>query len=414
MNYNLLLALLKAEVVPTMGCGEPNAIALAAAYASDALGGQADSIAIIVSANVYKNGIAVGIPGTEETGLKIAAALGAIKGHPEKQLSILSEITIEELRQGKSLLEKNLVTVSVDNSKKSLWIDAHLTFGRNSSQVIIKDKHTNVISIAKNGQFIFKQEDSVEHGIDHRLVFQDDNVRISDMIATIEKMPWYEMEFLLDGVEMNFFAAEIGIARKLGTGIGALFSTLVSEGVLSDDIVNYAKMLTAAAADARMSGENIKIMNSAGSGNQGIIAILPIYAVAKKLGVTKDKLARAIAISHGIIIYIKMHTDNLSSLCDCAVAATGASAGITWLMNGNPKMIEDAMKNVIGNFSGMICDGGKVGCALKLSAAAATAVECSLLAQHHIVVPEFTGITGSTIEDIIKNLVKNLEMLHTN
>lgn len=402
MNYNLLLALLKAEVVPTMGCGDLSAVALAAAYASDALGGQADSITIIISANVYKNGVAVDIPGTGETGLKIAAALGAIKGHPEKQLSVLSEITIEELRQGRSLLEKNLITVSVDNSKKSLWIDAHLTSGRDSSQVIIKDKHTNVISIAKNGQFIFKQEDSVEQGINHRLVFQDDKVRISDMITTIEKMPWYEMEFLLDGVEMNFFAAEIGIARKLGTGIGALFNTLVSEGVLSDDIVNYAKILTAAAADARMSGENIKIMSSAGSGNQGIIAILPIYAVAKKLGVTKDKLARAIAISHGIIIYIKIHTDNLSSLCDCAVAATGASAGITWLMNGNPKMIEDAMKNIIGSLPG-ICDGAKRGCALKLSTAAAAAVECSLLAQHHTVVLDSNGLTGITIEQEIKN-----------
>lgn len=417
MNYNLLLDLLKAEVVPTMGCTEPGAIALAAAYASEALGGSFDNIAIFVSSNVYKNGVAVGIPGTGETGLEIAAALGAIKGHPERQLSVLSEVTIEELSKGKSLLAEKAVTVRINDNKKSLWIEAYLRSGQEYSHVIIKDRHTNVVSIAKNGQFIFKQEDNgAQHEVNHRLLFQGDDVQIADIIATIEKMPWYEMEFLLDGVEMNYFAAEIGIAKKLGMGIGALFDRLVTEGVLSDDIVNYAKILTAAAADARMSGENVKIMSSAGSGNHGITVILPVYAVAKKLGVTKDKLARAIAISHAITIYIKIHTGNLSALCGCAVAAaTGASAGITWLMNGNDRIIEDAMKNVIGNLTGMICDGGKVGCALKLSTAAAAAVESSLLAQHHIVVPESNGIIGATIEQTIKNLgqVSNPGMLHT-
>jgi L-cysteine desulfidase len=405
VNFNLLLALLKAEVLPTIGSTELGAIALAAAYASDALNGKVDSIAIVVSANVYQNGAAVSIPGTGETGLKMAAALGAIKKQPEKQLSVLSNVTAEELRQGKKLLEKKAVTCLVDNHKKGLWIEVRLTSGQEYSHVIIKDKHTNVVSITKNGQFVFKQEDYVELSTDHRLVFQDDEVRISDMIATIEKMPWYEMEFLLDGVEMNFFAAEIGIARKSDTGIGALFNRLVSEGVLSNDIVNYAKMLSAAAADARMSGENIKIMSSAGSANHGIIAILPIYAVAKKFGVAKDRLAKAIAISHGITIYMKIHTEKLSAICDCAMAAAaGASAGITWLMNGNPRMIEDAMKNVIDNLAGRSCDGGKVGCALKLSTAAAIAVESSLLAQHHIVGLQCAGITGGTIEDIIKNL----------
>jgi L-cysteine desulfidase len=270
---------------------------------------------------------------------------------------------------------------------------------------------TNVLSTPSN-----EQDNGAQQEVDHRLVFQGDEVRISDIITTIEKMPWYEMEFLLDGVEMNYFAAEIGIAKNLGMGIGALFNRLVSEGVLSDDIITYAKVLTAAAADARMSDENIKIMSCAGSGNHGILVILPVYAVAKKLGIGKDKLARAIAISHAVTIYIKIHTCNLSALYGCALAAaTGASAGITWLMNGNIRVMEDAMKNVIGNLTGMICDGSKVGCALKLSASAAAAVESSLLAQHHIVVPESNGMIGATLEQAIKYLgqVSNLGMLHS-
>lgn len=404
MNYILLLDLLKAEVVPTMGCTELGAIALAAAYASEALGGGSlDNISIIVNSKVYINAVSVGIPGTGETGMEIAAALGAIKGNPEQQ-SILSTVTAEELSKGKSLLAEKVVTVRVDHSKKNLWIEAYLRSGQGYSHVIIKDQHTHVMSIEKNGQFISKHEyHATQQEDDHRLVFQSDEVRISDIIATIEKMPWYEMEFLLDGVEMNFFAAEIGIAKNLGMGIGALFNRLVSEGVLSDDIINYAKILTAAAADARMSGENIKIMSNAGSANHGIMAILPVYAVAKKLGASKDKLSRAIAISHAVAIYIEIHTGHLSILGDCAVSAVaGASAGITWLMNGDSKVIEDAVKNVIGFWAGMICEDSKVGCAFKLSAAAAAAVESSLMAQHHIVIPETDG--SDTIEGIIKRI----------
>jgi L-cysteine desulfidase len=405
VNYNLLLNLLKAEVLPIMGCTEPRAIALAAAYASKTLGGSFDNITIVVSSNIYKNGIAVDIPGTGETGLEIAAILGAIKGDPEQQLLVLSEITAEELEKGKRLLAEKAVTVSVDSSKKGLWIEAHLRSGHEYSHVIIKNKHTNVVSIEKNGRFVFKQEDNEKQSeADPQLVFQGDEVRIADIIVTIEKMPWYEMEFLLDGVEMNYFAAEIGIAQKLGRGIGALFNRLVSEDILSSDIINYAKILTAAATDARMSGENIKIMSSAGSGNHGIIAILPVYAVAKKLGVSKDRLARAIAISHAVTLYVRINTGNLSTLCECTMtAAMGASAGITWLMNGDIRMIEGAMKNVIGNLTGMSCESGR-GCVLKLSTAAAAAVEGSLLAQHSIVVSEGKGMIGTSLEQTIKKL----------
>ncbi|EIW21023.1 MULTISPECIES: L-serine ammonia-lyase, iron-sulfur-dependent, subunit alpha [Pelosinus] len=403
MNYNLLLNILKAEVLPTVGSLEAGTIALAAAHASETLGGRFDSISIIVNAKVNTEGAAAVIPGTKETSLEIAAVLGAIKRQPEKQLSILASITTEELDQGKEFLKQKDVTISIDDSRKGLWIEAYLRFGQEECHVIIKDTHTNVVSITKNGQFIFKQDGSGETAKE-RAVFQGDEIRIADMISIVEKMPWYEMEFLLDGVEMNCFAAEIGIARKMGLGIGAFFHSLIAEGVLSDDIVNYAKMLTAAAADARMSGENIKIMSCAGSGSYGITAILPVYAVGKKICVSKERLARAIAISLGITIYIKVRTDHLPALFGRPVAAvSGASAAITWLMNGDSTMVANSMKNVFGNLAGMMGDDGKAEWGINLSIAAAVAVESSLMAQHHIAVPIHGGMTDDTIEQTIKN-----------
>lgn len=417
MNSNLLISLLKAEVLPTMGCTEPGAVALAAAYASEALQGKLDRIDVVVDSNVYKNGVAVGIPGTGETGLEIAAALGAIKRQSEKFLSVLSEVTSEELADAKSMLASGSIKVRVDENKSSLWVVVRIESGSDWSQVTIKDQHTNVISIEKNGESLFSQQKkNTSQDIDHRFILRGDEFTIVELIKTVESMPYHELEFLLEGIEMNFSAAIMGIDKRLGMGIGAELNRMIHIGILSDDIINYAKTLTAAAADARMSGENLKIMSSAGSGNHGITAILPVYAVSKKMGASKERLVRAVAMSHLINIYIKIHTGNLTALCGCAVAAaTGASAGITWLMSGDALVAESAMKNVIANLTGMICDGGKVGCALKLSTAAAVAVESSLLAQQQIVVPITNGIIAYSIEDTIRNLgkVSNPGMLQT-
>ena len=367
-----------------------------------------DQINVSVNSNIYKNGVAVGIPGTGETGLHIAAALGAIKGHPEKQLSVLEGVTGPELQAAQAMLARNAVGVHVDESKTSLWVQVEAKAGENWSRVIIEDSHTNIVSIERDGLYLFNQEQACTSiGLDNRLFLRGDTIRVADIIQSVETLPIKDIEFLLDGVDMNLLAAEVGIERKLGMGIGASFAEMVDSGFLSDDVVNYAKRLTAGAADARMSGENIQIMSSAGSGNHGITVILPVYAVAKRTNAPQERLVRALAISHLITVYVKIHTGNLSALCGCAVAAaTGASAAITWLMGGSIEAIEAAMKNIIGNLTGMICDGGKVGCALKLSTAAAAAVESSLLAQRQIVVPNTNGIIADTVERTVENLGK--------
>ena len=407
MDGKLLVDLLKTEVLPTMGCTEPGAVALAAARAGELLECLPDLIEVTVNSNVYKNGVAVGIPGTGETGLEIAAALGAVKKHPERMLAVLSGANGEEIVRAKRMVEGGTVKVRVDENQNKLWIKVKLAAGSDWSQVIIKESHTNIVSVERNGEYLFDNSGAEFGEADRRSVLKGDDVTIAGIVEAVEKLEPAALEFLLEGVNMNLTAAEAGLAKHLGMGIGAVLAEMTQSGVLSDDMVNFAKKLTAAAADARMSGESIGIMSSAGSGNHGITAIMPVYAAASRLGSSSRQLAKAIAISHLLTVYIKIHTGNLSALCGCAVAAaTGASAAISWLMGGDKKVIEAAMKNVIANLTGMICDGGKVGCALKLSTAAAAAVESALLAQRNIIVPETNGIIANSIEDTVQNLGK--------
>ena len=418
MNYEQIVKLLKAEVLPTMGCTEPGAVALAAAYASEAMcTGTISKIEVTVNSNIYKNGVAVGIPGTGETGLEIAAALGVIKKHSEKQLSVLSDVSKQELALAQEMIKQGVVVIQVDESKAALWVNVRLESTTDWCEALITDKHTNLVSIRKNGEYLLNMEQAhATEKVDYRIVLRGKNVTIAEMVKTIENIPLAEINFLLDGVTMNLRAAERGLSQQLGMGIGAKLEEMVRSGVLSDDIVSYAKILTVGAADARMSGDNINIMSSAGSGNHGITVILPVYAVSKKLNVSEERMIRAIALSHLVTIYVKIQTGNLSALCGCAVAAaTGASAAIAWLLGGDATIIGNAIKNVIANLTGMICDGGKVGCALKLSTAAATAVESALLAQGNIVVPDSNGIIADTVEDTIVNLgrVSNPGMLQT-
>jgi len=416
MNHRSIIELLKAEVVPTSGCTEPGAVALATAHASGYLSDPINQIIVHVNPNIFKNGVAVGIPGTDQTGLHIAAALGAIKRHPEKQLMVLENVTDEDLQAAKNLVKQNIVQIEVDSTISTLWIKAQVKAGDNLCEAIIRDRHTNVVNITLNGKNVFSKESLSESTTNFRAVLSAENTKIDDIIKVVEEIPYTDMSFLLDGVEMNLHAANTGLDKKSGLGIGAMFSEMVKNGVLSNDIVSNARILTAAATDARMAGENIQVMSSAGSGNHGITVTLPVYAAAKNLGSSEEQLIRAIALSHLITIYVKIHTGSLSALCGCAVAAaTGAASAITWLMGGKEPNVAAAIKLVIANLTGMICDGGKVGCALKLATAASCAVESALLAQGNVVVPATNGILAETPEDTIANLgmVSNPGMLTT-
>ncbi|HMM19457.1 MAG TPA: L-serine ammonia-lyase, iron-sulfur-dependent, subunit alpha [Selenomonadales bacterium] len=405
--------LIQAGVMPALGCTEPGAVALAAAYARQALGQDPNIVAVEVDGNVYKNGLAVGIPGTGEVGLPIAAALGALIGDPGLQLQVLSACTPDLLEAARAMIKSGGIAIALNDSQ-GLRVRVTLRTAEGRQAVaVLEGGHTNLTQLEVDGEVLVRKLNQTKQA--GWKIPNPCSIQLADMIRVIEEMPEEELGFLAECVRMNRHAAECGLRDRLGMAVGAHLQDLVREG-LSDDLVNHAKILTAAGADARMSGLNIPVMSVAGSGNHGLTAILPVVAVAERLGLDDAKLHKGLAISVVTTQYIKGYTGGLSALCGCAVAAaTGACAAIVWLMGGTSEQIGGAIKNMVANLTGMICDGGKVGCALKLATAAGTAVETALLTMRGVVVPCSNGIIFASAEDTIRNLgmVSNPGMLQT-
>ena len=403
-----------AGIKPALGCTEPGAVALAAAYAGKELGdGPVTRIEITVDPNVYKNGVAVGVPGTGKVGLEIAAALGALIRDPSLELSVLRNITPDLLMLAEKLLESGKVAVSLKD-RQGLYVAVTVFSGDHYARALLEGGHTHLTHLSCNGESLLQR--GSEAGISSEPQPDWDHVTLAGLIDAAVSLPMDEWLFFEECIRMNTAAARSGMEKRLGMAIGATFQELIREGMLTDDLINAAKIHTAAAADARMSGENIPVMSVAGSGNHGLTAILPVVSAAERLNTPRERLYRALAVSALTTLYIKRFTGNLSALCGCAVAAaTGACAGIVWMMGGSHAQIAAAVKNMIANLTGMICDGGKVGCALKLSAAAGVAVETALLSMKNVLVPETNGIIFASVDDTIRNLgrVSNPGMLET-
>lgn len=401
---DIIIDTLKREVVPAIGCTEPVAVALACAKAKELLNDkEIVSIEVLVSPNIYKNGLAVGVPPTKEVGLHIAAALGFVGGSCEKGLQLLEGIEKKEIELAKALLDSGKVQLSIKNTNEKVYIEVSLYSAKASAKVIIKGKHNNFIYLERQGHVI---EDRL---MENNEGMENDNslykMKISSIVEAIEKIPHKSIAFMLEGLYMNEKVAMEGLQKNIGMGVGYTLYKNIRKGILSDDFMNNAKMLTAAASDVRMSGLKLPVMSSNGSGNNGLTAILPIVAYNRKFNVPDEKLAKALAMSHIINSYIKNYIGRLSVLCGCGVAAgTGAAVAITWLMGGKTSHIEGVIKNVLGDISGMVCDGAKVGCALKLSTSVSSAIQAALLAIDNQVIPAGNGIIAETVEDTIKNL----------
>ena len=409
-----IIALIQAGVKPALGCTEPGAVALAASYAGQALGeDNPQRVEVSVDSNVYKNGVAVGIPGTGKVGLAIAAALGVLIKEPSLELSVLSRITPELLLEADSLIVENKIDISL-NENQGLHIEVKVYGKKGWARAVIDGSHTNLVLLDHDGRTLSCK--AAAGAAKSAAIMNNTEVTLAGIIDAVEAMPEKSFAFFAECIEMNQAAAQAGMNGRLGMAIGASFQDMINEKALTDDLVMYAKILTAAAADARMSGENIPVMSVAGSGNHGLTAILPVAAVAERMNVPQEKLHRALAISALTTIYIKTYTGSLSALCGCAVAAaTGACAAIVWMLGGSREQIDGAIKNMIANLTGMICDGGKVGCALKLSTAAGVAVETALLSLKNVFVPDSNGIIFQSTDDSIRNLgmVSSPGMLET-
>ena len=410
-----LIEMLIAEVKPAVGCTEPVAVALACAKAKELLGEEIEENRILVSPSIYKNGMCVGIPGTDRLGLKIAVAMGFVGGHSENGLTVLETLSQDEVEESERYMDTQPINVVPAQTKDKVFIEVDLRGKNNIAKVVIKEKHDNFVYLQKNQEVLLDTGDynnneeikvADENVVERKATFMD-TTNVEEIIKNVENMNFEDIKFLLDGITMNVEMADYGLENKAGIGVGFGIKKAKEEGYMADDLMTEAMMLTAAASDARMAGIKMPVMSSNGSGNHGLTAILPIVAYNNKFPQSEERLAKALAISHLITGYIKNYTGRLSAVCGCGVAAsTGSAAGISWLMDGDMTHIKGAIENMIANLSGMICDGAKAGCALKLSSAASAAVQSAIIAKQGFHVPPKNGIVGDRVDESIKNLGK--------
>lgn len=398
-----IIALMQREVVPAIGCTEPVAVALCVAKATETLGCLPEHISLYLSANILKNAMGVGIPGTGMIGLPIAIALGALIGKSEYQLEVLKDSTPEAVEKGKAFIAEKRISISLkENITEKLYIEAICEGGGHTSKAVISGGHTNFVYVAKDDAVLLDKQSGAQaeaEGKDVELTFH----KVYDFAMTT---PLDEIEFILEAKRLNKAAAEFSLKGDYGHGIGRMMCSNQEHEVMGDSVYSHILSYTAAACDARMGGAMIPIMSNSGSGNQGITATLPVVVYAEDNHKSHEELVRALTLSHLTVIYIKQSLGRLSALCGCVVAATGSACGITYLMGGNYDQAVFAVKNMVANLTGMLCDGAKPSCAMKLATGVSTAVLSAMMAMQQRYVTSVEGIIDDDVDKCIRNMTR--------
>lgn len=399
-----IIALIKREVVPAIGCTEPIAVALCVAKATETLGCHPENIKVFLSANILKNAMGVGIPGTDMIGLPIAVTLGALIGKSEYQLEVLKDSNPEAVEAGKKMIESQCIDIALkENIEEKLYIEAVCTHGNDSATAIISGGHTNFVYISRNQDVLLDNRTpaSAEAQAAHvELTLR----KVFDFATTA---PLEEIEFILEARRLNKNAAERSFQGKYGHELGRMLRNSQTErNIMGNNTFTHILSYTSAACDARMAGAMIPVMSNSGSGNQGIAATLPVVVYAEDNHNSEEELTRALILSHLTAIYIKQSLGRLSALCGCVVAATGSSCGITYLMGGGYQQVMYAVQNMIATLTGMICDGAKPSCALKLTSGVSTAVMSAIMAMEQKCVTAVEGIIEENVNQSIRNLTK--------
>ena len=396
-----IVALIHQEVVPAVGCTEPMAVALCVARATEDLGCRPEKIRVWLSANMLKNAMGVGIPGTGMIGLPIAVAMGAIVGKSEYQLEVIKDLTPETLEEGKRYIGEDHIDIKLKHDiTEKLYIEVVCERGDDTATAIIAGGHTNFVYEERNGQVLLNKRMCVgEEGETHGVAL---NLKTVWDFATTS--PVDEIAFILESKRYNMGAAQASLKGNYGHCLGKTMDRPLSKGIFGDSIFSHIISKTASACDARMGGAMIPVMSNSGSGNQGICATNPVVVYAEENENTEEELVRALMLSHLTAIYIKQSLGKLSALCGCVVASIGSSCGITYLMGGEYNDICFAVRNMIANLTGMICDGAKPSCALKISSGVSTALLSAVLAREGKHVTEAEGIIDKDVDRSIHNL----------
>lgn len=410
-----LILAVKQNVKPAVGCTEPISLALASALAASHLAGPVTRIVARVSPNLMKNGMGVTVPGTGMVGLPIAAAVGALGGDPLAGLEVLKGAPVEAIAAAKLLLARGDVKVSIQQPcDEILYTSVTVFTAKESATVVIAGEHTRVIRIEKDGDVLFDAaEDGQVEGKAQACSME--NVSLEQIVEFAQGVPFDEIGFILDAALLNNELSREGLRAQYGLHIGSTLQRQLDRGLMAKDLLSDIMIRTAAASDARMGGACLPAMSNSGSGNQGIAATMPVVVVAEHLGCDSEKLARALILSHLTAIYIHHQLPALSALCAATTAAMGAAAGISWLIDGSYKSISMAISNMIGDVSGMICDGASNSCAMKVSTSAASAWKAVLMALDNTSVSGNEGIVAHDVEQSIRNLcaLASQAMQHT-
>ena len=410
-----ILQLIKEQVVPAIGCTEPIAVALCVAKATELLGCKPEHIELRLSANILKNAMGVGIPGTGMVGLPIAIALGALVGKPELELEVLRDSNKEAVEAGKQYIAENRIHIALEeDDPDKLFINAIVTAAGHEAEARIKTKHTHFVLLRKDDDIRQQASSAVNQPECADCMTANSNAadqKGQPVTLTLKKVYDFatetdidDLRFILEAKRLNEGAAEAGLRENYGHQLGKTMCSPLGKGIMGDSIFSKVLSVTSCACDARMAGAMVPVMSNSGSGNQGICATMPVVVFAKENHNTEEELIRALIISNLTAIYIKQSLGALSALCGCVVASTGSSCGITYLMGGTFEQICYSVKNMVANLTGMICDGAKPSCALKLTSGVSTAVMSAMLAMQHKYVTSVEGIIDDDVDKCIHNL----------
>ncbi|WP_392553544.1 L-cysteine desulfidase family protein [Orbus wheelerorum] len=402
--WHELIEVLKRQVLPATGCTEPISLAFASAVAAKYLTkNNIERIEAKVSPNLMKNGMGVTVPSTGMVGLSIAAAVGVIGGDADAGLDVLQKITAADVVRAKELLQQNCVSVSILPTDKPLYCEVKIYSQGDSARVCIEDHHTNIILIEHNNEVVFQKSNS-QSDINHSVNIME-QVSIKVIYDFVSKIDFDDIKFILKAAELNDALSKEGLAQTYGLSIAHILRKQVSRGLLSDDLLTKIMIRTTAASDARMGGAALPAMSNSGSGNQGIAATMPVVVIADYIDADDDFLARALVLSHTIAIYIHSKFPPLSALCAASTASMGAAAGMVYLLDkGNFDAVNMAICNMVGDLTGIICDGASNSCALKVSTSASSAFKSVLMALDDVRVTGNEGIVCDCVESSINNL----------
>ena len=421
MDHKDIIALIRQEVKPALGCTEPIAVALAVAKAVEIIRENCPScqkdwrlkagfrLDVAVSGNILKNGMGVGIPGTGMVGLPVAAALGAVCGESARGLEVLKGLTPEAVERAKQLVADGSVHIQVADTEHLLYVKATVTVDGKAvasaevdphAYAVIEDDHDRIVETSFADRILMSSESAAAAKEQNGIEYDLDVRQICDFASSA---PFEDIAFILEDRTLNLALAHEGLEGQYGLQVGRAIRENQQE-VFGDDFMSFAMGLTAAASDARMAGSTLPAMSNSGSGNQGITVSMPVIAYALKYKVADEPLARALILSNLVAIHIKHYLGKLSALCGCVVASTGSACGIVYLQGGGYKEVCAAIKNMAGNITGMVCDGAKVGCAMKVASGVSCAVQSAVLALRGTCIPSTDGIIEDDVEKTIRNI----------